>query len=164
MAKKYILLFLLGLVLLVLQSTWLYGETIHPFRFDLVFILIFCLGTQERVFPGLILGFFLGLMMDILSWGGMGKAMILFPLIVWVTHQLWTRTMVQSIFFMVLTVFFLQIFYGFSVYFFQTLSSGHEFSRYLSFLIVVQAIITMLISLPLFYLFKTCFGKKPALS
>jgi rod shape-determining protein MreD len=164
MAKKYFLLFLLGIFLLVLQSTWLYGETIHPFRFDLVFFLIFCLGTQERVLPGLILGFFLGMMMDVLSWGGMGKAMFLFPLIVWLTHQVWTRTVIQSLVFMIITVFILQIFYGFSVYFFQALSSGQEFSRYQSFLILVQGIITMLIGLPLFYLFKTCFGKKPALS
>jgi rod shape-determining protein MreD len=137
---------------------------ISPFRIDLLFILIIFLGTLERLRLGLLLGVLLGLMVDILSWGGMGKAMILYPLVVWIIHLVWTRTIIQSIFFMVFSVLLMQILYGFAVYFFLTLSKGLEFSRYQSFMIVVQAVITMLLSLPLFYLFKAFFGKKPSLS
>jgi rod shape-determining protein MreD len=164
MVKKFFLFFALGLSLLVLQSTWLYGEIINPFRIDLLFILIIFLGTLDRLSLALILGVLLGMMVDILSWGGMGKAMILYPLVVWITHLVWTRTIIQSIFFMVFSVLLLQILYGFTVYFFLTLSQGLEFSRYQSFMILVQAVITMLLSLPLFYLLKTFFGKKPSLS
>lgn len=164
MIKEFFLFFIIGLILLVLQSTWLYGEIINPFRFDLVFILIIFLGTLDRLSLGLILGVLLGLTMDILSWGTMGKAMILYPLIVWIYHLVWARTIIQSIFFMVFSVLLLQILYGFSVYFFLTPSQGLEFTRYQSFLILVQAVITMVLSLPLFYLLKTFFWKKPTLS
>jgi rod shape-determining protein MreD len=164
MVKEFFLYFALGLSLLVLQSTWLYGEIINPFRIDLLFILIIFLGTLDRLSLALILGVLLGMMVDILSWGGMGKAMILYPLVVWIYHLVWTRTVIQSIFFMVFSVLVLQILYGFTAYFFLTRSQGMEFNRYQSFLIMVQSIITMLLSLPLFYLFKTFFGKKPSLS
>ncbi len=164
MVKKFLLFFILGLIFLVLQSTWLYGEMISPFRIDLLFILIIFLGTLERLRLGLLLGVLLGMIVDVLSWGGMGKAMILYPLVVWIFHLVWTRTLIQSIFFMVFSVLLLQLLYGFSVYFFLTLSQGLEFSQYQSFMIVVQAVITMLLSLPLFYLFKAFFGEKPSLS
>jgi rod shape-determining protein MreD len=163
MVKEFFLFFALGLSLLVVQSTWLYGEVINPFRIDLLFILIIFLGTLNRLSLALILGALLGMMVDILSWGGMGKAMILYPLIVWIYHLVWTRSIIQSIFFMVVSVLLLQILYGFTVYFFLTLSQGMEFTRYQYFLIMVQAVITMLLSLPLFYLFKTFFEKKPSL-
>jgi rod shape-determining protein MreD len=163
MVKDFFFLFILGVSLLVLQSTWLYGEYINPFRIDLLFILIIFLGTQNRLTLGLILGVLLGLMVDILSWGGMGKALILYPLVVWIVHLVWTRTIVQSIYFMVFSVLLLQTLYGFACYFFQTLSDNLEFTPYQSFLIMVQSVITMLVSLPLFYLFKTFLGKKPSL-
>ena len=164
MIKDFFLFFFLGLGLLVLQSTWLYGESINPFRIDLLFILIIFLGTLDHMWLGLILAVLLGMMVDILSWGGLGKALILYPLVVWIFHLVWTRTLIQSMFFMVFSVLLLRLLYGFSVYFFLTLSNNLEFTRYQSFLIVIQAIITMLVSLPLFYLFKTFFGKKPSLS
>jgi rod shape-determining protein MreD len=164
MIKEFLLYFFLGLGLLVLQATWLYGEPINPFRIDLLFILIIFFGTLNRLTLGLILGFLLGILVDILSWGGMGKAMALYPFIIWIYHLVWTRTVFQSIFFMVFSVLVLQIFYGFAVYFFQTLSNDLEFTQYQSLLIIIQAVITMLVSLPLFYLLKTFIGKKPSLS
>ena len=164
MIKDFFFFFILGVGLLVLQSTWLYGESINPFRIDLLFILIIFLGTQNRLSLGLLLGVLLGTMVDILSWGGMGKAMILYPLVVWIVHLVWTRTTIQSIYFMVFSVLLLQILYGFAFYFLLTLSNDLEFTRYQSFLIIVQSVITMLVSLPLFYLFKTFLGKKPSLS
>jgi rod shape-determining protein MreD len=164
MIKDFFLFLGLGVGLLVLQSTWLYGESINPFRIDLLFILIIFFGTLNRLILGLILSALLGMMVDILSWGGLGKAMILYPLVVWINHLVWTRTVIQSMLFVGFSVLLLQVLYGFSVYFFLTLSSNLEFTRYQSFLIVVQSIITMLVSLPLFYLFKTFFEKKPSLS
>lgn len=164
MIKDFFFFFILGISLLVLQSTWLYGESINPFRIDLIFILIIFLGTLNRLSLGLVLGALLGMMVDILSWGGIGKAVILYPLVVWIVHLVWTRTTIQSIYFMVFSVLLLQILYGFACYFFLTLSNGLEFTQYQSLLIIVQSVITMLASLPLFYLFKTFLGKKPSLS
>jgi hypothetical protein len=146
MVKNFFFFLGLGLVLLVLQSTWLYGESINPFRIDLLFILIIFLGTLNRLILGLILGALLGLMVDILSWG------------------VWSRTIIQSMSFMVFSVLFLQILYGFLVHFLLSFSRDLEFTRHQSLLIIGQALITMLISLPLFYLFKSFFGKKPSLS
>ena len=164
MAKDFFFFFILGLGLLVLQSTWLYGEFINPFRIDLLFILIIFLGTLNRLTLSLILGVLLGLMVDILSWGGMGKAMILYPLVIWICHLVWSRTIIQSLLFMVFSVLFLQILYGFIVFFLLSFSRDLEFSRHQSLLIVGQAVITMLVSLPLFYIFKSFFGKKPSIS
>ncbi|MBI4765891.1 MAG: hypothetical protein HY787_15045 [Deltaproteobacteria bacterium] len=164
MVKHFFFFLGLGLGLLVLQSTWLYGEFINPFRIDLLFILIIFLGTLNQLILGLILGALLGLMVDILSWGGMGKAMILYPLVVWIYHLVWSRTIIQSMSFMVFSVLFLQILYGFLAHFLLSFSRDLEFTRHQSLLIIGQAVITMLISLPLFYLFKSFFGKKPSLS
>jgi rod shape-determining protein MreD len=164
MIKNFFFFFILGIGSLVLQSTWLYGESINPFRIDLLFVLIIFLGTLNRLSLGLFLGVLLGMMVDLLSWGGIGKAVILYPLVVWIVHLVWTRTTIQSIYFMVFSVLLLQILYGFACYFLLNLSNDLEFTRYQSFLIMVQSIITMLVSLPLFYLFKTFLGKKPLLS
>jgi rod shape-determining protein MreD len=164
MIKEFFFFFILGMGLLVLQSTWLYGESIKPFRIDLLFILIIFLGTLDRLALSLILGVLLGLMVDILSWGGMGKALIIYPLVVWIYHLVWSRTLIQSILFMAFSVLFLQVLCGFLVFFLLSFSRDLEFTRHQSLLIVVQAIITMLVSLPLFYIFKSFFGKKPSLS
>jgi len=163
MVKEFFLFFILGLIFLVLQSTWLYGEAINPFRIDLLFILLIFWGTLNRLGLGLILGVLLGMMVDVLSWGLPGMAIILYPLIVGFYHFIWTRTNIQSMVFKIFSVLLLQILYGFSVYCFLTLSKGLEFTRHQSFFIVVQAVITMLVSLPLFYLFKAFFQKKPSL-
>jgi rod shape-determining protein MreD len=164
MVKEFLLFFILGLIFLVLQSTWLYGDAINPFRIDLLFILLIFWGTLNRLGLGLILGVLLGIMVDVLSWGLPGMAIVLYPLIVGFYHFIWTRTNIQSMVFKVFSVLLLQILYGFSVYSFLTLSKGLEFTRHQSFLIVIQAIITMLVSLPLFYLFKAFFEKKPSLT
>jgi len=156
--------FPLGLLILVLQSTWFYGEVLHPFRFDLVFILIVFLGTLERLWSVLIVGFLLGFITDVLSWGGMGKAMFLYPLIIWVMHRIWSRTVVQSHLFLVIAVFVFNLLYGLSVYFFLTLSWGQAFTRHQAFLVFIQAVITTLLAFPLSYLFRTFFGRKTALA
>jgi rod shape-determining protein MreD len=164
MVKHFFFFLGLGLGLLVLQSTWLYGEFINPFRIDLLSILIIFLGTLNRLSLGLILGALLGMIVDILSWGGIGKAIILYPLVVWIYHLVWSRTIIQSMSFMVFSVFLLQVLYGFLVHFLLSFSRDLEFTRHQSLLIIGQAVITMLISLPSFYLFKSFFGKKPSLS
>jgi len=162
MIKDFFLFFILGLIFLVLQSTWLAGEAINPFRPDLIFILIIFVGTLNQLGLGLILSVLLGMLVDILSWGMVGIAVILYPLIFWVFFFVWTHA-IQSLAFSVISVLVLQILYGFLVYFFLTLSKGLEFTPHQSYLIVVQAIFTMLVSLPVFYFLKIFFGKKPSL-
>lgn len=164
MIKDFFLFLALGLVSLVLQSTWLSGEWVNPFRPDLIFILIIFLGTLNRLGLGLAVSVFLGMMVDVLSWGGLGLAVILYPLIFWVFSYIGTRTNIQSPAFAVIAVLLFQIIYGFLVHFFLSLSQDLDFSRHLSFLIVVQSVITMVVSIPLLSIFKAFLGKKPSLS
>ncbi len=164
MIKDFFLFLALGLVSLVLQSTWLSGEWINPFRPDLIFILIIFLGTLNRLGLGLAVSVFLGMMVDVLSWGGLGLAVILYPLIFWVFSYIGTRTNIQSSAFAVIAVLLFQIIYGFLVHFFLSFSQDLDFSRHLSFLIVVQSVITMVVSIPLLSIFKAFLGKKPSLS
>lgn len=161
---KAVSFFLLGLLALVLQSTWFFGEVIHPFRLDLIFILIVFLGTQDKVWPVLLVGFLLGLINDVLSWGGMGKAMFLYPLIIWIMQRIWFRTVIQSLIFLVVAVFIFNLFYALFVYFFQALAGGGWFTRQEALLVFFQAVITMLLALPMFYFFQNVFGRKTALS
>ncbi len=163
MIKDLFVFIILGLFCLVLQSTWLSGEAINPFRLDLLFIVIIFLGSLNRLSLGLIVSVLLGMIVDILSWGVLGLAMILYPLIFWVFSFIETRTNVRSLAFPVISVPIFQIFYGFLVHFFLTFSKGLEFTRQQSFLIFEQAILTMLVSVPVLYLFKVFFGKKPSL-
>ena len=163
MIKDFFLFLALGLISLVLQSTWLSGEWVNPLRPDIIFILIIFLGTLNRLGLGLVVSALLGMMVDVLSWGGLGLAMILYPLIFWVFSFIGTRTNIQSSVFSVMAVLIFQIIYGFLVHFFLSLSMGLEFTRHQSFLVVVQAVITMLVSIPVLYFFKAFFGKKPSL-
>ena len=164
MIKDFFLFLALGLVSLVLQSTWLNGEWVNPFRVDIIFILIIYLGTLNRLGLGLAVSVFLGMMVDVLSWGGLGLAVILYPLIFWVFSYIGTRTNIQSEAFAVIAVLLFQIIYGFLVHFFLTLSWGLEFTGHQSFLIMVQAVFSAVISIPVLYLFKAFLGKKPSLS
>lgn len=163
MIRDFFLFYILGLFCLVLQSTWLSGEIINPFRLDLLFILIIFLGSLNRLGLGLTLSVLLGMIVDILSWGVLGLAMILYPLIFWVFSFIEARTNLHSLAFSVISVLIFQIIYGFLAQFFLTFFKGLEFTRQQSFLILEQAILTMLVSLPVLYLFKVFFGKKPAL-
>jgi rod shape-determining protein MreD len=163
MIKDFFIYLGLGLVLLVLQATWLYGEWINPFRLDLVFILIVFVATQDQLGMGLILSALLGLWVDILSWGILGLSMTLYPLLLWIYHSVWVRTNIQSLLFKVFSVLILQVLYCFLTYFFLNLSFGQDFTREQSFLSILQSVITMLVSLPLLYLFQVFFGKRPAM-
>jgi hypothetical protein len=163
MIKDFFLFFILGLFCLVLQSTWLSGEIIHPFRLDLLFILIIFLGSLNRLGLGLILSVLLGMIVDILSWGVLGLALVLYPLIFWVFSFIEARTNLPALAFPVISVLIFQIFYGFLAHFFLTFFKGLEFTQEQSLLILEQALITMVVSLPVLYLFKVFIGKKPAL-
>ena len=53
--KEFFIWLGIGLVFLVLQATWFYGEEINPFRLDLVFILIIFLGTLNQFGLGILI-------------------------------------------------------------------------------------------------------------
>lgn len=163
MIKDFFLFLALGLFFLVLQATWFSGEAIHPFRPDLLFILIIFLGTLNRLALGLILSVLLGMIADILSWGGLGMAMIIYPLFFWIYIIIGSRTEIRSLPFPVIFILISQIVYRFLVHFFLTFSKDLEFSGYQSFLMVEQGIITMVFSIPVLFLFKLFFEKKPSL-
>ena len=163
MIRDFFIFLVIGILLLILQTTWLYGDWINPFRLDLVFIFIVFLATQNRPALGLILSALLGLLVDILSWGILGLSMTLYPLIFWLFYFVWVRTNIQSLIFKVFSVLLLQILYSFAIYFFLLQSSGLDFSAYQTFYNLVQSFITTLVSLPLLYLFQVFLGKRPAL-
>jgi rod shape-determining protein MreD len=163
MIKDFVLFLILGLLCLVLQSTWLSVDLIHPFRLDILFVLIIFLGSLKRFVPGLILSFLFGLMVDLLSWGVTGLAVILYPLVFWMFSFLVSRTTFESLAFPVVAVLIFQLFYAFSVHFILTFFKGFDFSRGQSLLIFEQAVLTALISVPVLYLFRVFLGKKPSL-
>lgn len=164
MVKDGLLVCLIGMILMVLQSTWLAVEVDNFFHPDLLFILLIFLGTQNRLGMGLILSILLGAMVDLLSWGLPGTAVILYPLIFWVFLFIGTRTNINSPVFAVLAVLIFEIFYGLMVYFFLSIFRDLEFTQAQLLLLVEQALITMLVSIPLFWIFKIIFKKKPSLS
>jgi rod shape-determining protein MreD len=164
MVKDFFIILALGLISLVLQSTWLSGVLVNPFRPDLIFILVIYWGTLNRLSLGLALCVLMGMMVDVLSWGGLGLAMILYPLILWVFSYIGTRTNIQSSAFSVIAVLIFQVIYGFLIHFFLTLSRGLDFSGNQPFLIIIQALITTVVSIPVLYMLKSFLGKKPALS
>lgn len=151
MVKNTLIGLAVGLLFLVLQSTWLYGNEINPFRLDLVFIVIILLAGFNRLGTGIVLSAFLGMMVDILSWDLLGLTMILYVLIFLVYHFVWTRTNLQSLWFQMAAVFILQAFYGFLVQLFLKTTVGLAFSRVQLLFVFIQALITMLIALPIIY-------------
>jgi rod shape-determining protein MreD len=163
MVKDILLFCLIGLLFLVLQSTWLAVEVDNPLRPDLLFILLIFLGTQNRLQRGLILSVFLGAMVDLLSWGLPGTAVILYPLIFSIYFFVGTRTHISSPIFAVASVLVFQIFYGLLVYFLLSVFQDLEFTQRQLILLIEQALVTMLVSIPLFIFFKILFRKKTAL-
>jgi rod shape-determining protein MreD len=163
MVKDTLKFCLIGLLFLVLQSTWLAVEVDNPWRPDLLFILLIFSGTQNRLRWGLILSVILGSVVDLLSWGLPGTAVILYPLLFSIYFFIGTRTNLSSPIFAVASVLIFQIFYGLLVYFLLYVFRDLEFTPPQFILLIEQALITMLVSIPLFIIFKILFNKKPAL-
>lgn len=153
----------IGLLFLVLQSTWFYGEEINPFRLDLVFVVIIILGGLNRLGMGVVISALLGMIVDILSWDLLGLTMTLYPLLFLVCHFVASRTNLQSFWFQPVSVFILQAVYGILVLLFLKTSLGVEVSRIQVFFVFVQAFITMLIALPLTHLQRVFFKKRLSL-
>jgi rod shape-determining protein MreD len=142
----------IGMVFLVLQATWFYGEEINPFRLDLVFILVTLLGTLSQFGLGILVSAFLGMLVDVLSWDMLGLTLTLYPLIFLLCHLVWTRTHLQSLWIQFVSIFVLQVLYVFLVQILLKINIGVEFSQIQVIYILVQGLITMLIGLPLVYL------------
>ena len=148
MLKDFFIWLGIGLLFLVLQSTWFYAEEINPFRLDLVFVVIIILGGLNRLIMGVALSALLGMIVDILSWDMLGLTMTLYPLLFLVCHFIASRTNLQSLWFQTVSVFVFQALYGILVLLFLKTSLGVEVSRVQVFFVFVQAFITMLIALP----------------
>jgi rod shape-determining protein MreD len=149
----------IGLLFLILQSTWFYGEEINPFRLDLVFVVVIILGGHAPLGIGLVISALLGMIVDILSWDLLGLTMTLYPLLFLVYHFVAGRTNLSSLWFQTAAVFVLQAVFGVLVLLFLKTSLGVEVSRIQVFFVLVQAFITMLIALPLSH-FHRVFLKK----
>jgi cell shape-determining protein MreD len=141
----------IGMVFLVLQATWFYGEEINPFRLDLVFILVTLLGTLSQFGLGILVSALLGMLVDVLSWDMLGLTLTLYPLIFLLCHLVWTRTHLQSLWIQFVSIFVLQVLYVFLVQILLKINIGVEFSQIQIIYILVQGLITMLIGLPLVY-------------
>ncbi len=160
MIKDFFIWLGIGIAFLVLQSTWFYGEEINPFRLDLVFVLVTLLGTLSQFGSGLLISAFLGMLVDILSWDMLGLTLILYPLIFLLCHLIWTRTQLQSLWIQFVSIFVLQVFYVFLVQILLRINIGVEFSQIQVLYILVQGLITMLISLPLVYFHRHLMTKR----
>jgi rod shape-determining protein MreD len=158
--KEFFIWLGIGLLFLVLQSTWFYGEEINPFRLDLVFVLIIILAGVNPIGIGVVISALLGMLVDILSWDLLGLTMTLYPLLFLVYHFVAGRTNLPSFWFQTAAVFILQAVYGILVLLFQKTSLGVEVSRIQVFSVFVQAFITMLIALPLTHLHRVFLKKR----
>jgi len=158
--KEFLIWLGIGLVFLVLQATWFYGEEINPFRLDLVFILVTLLGTLNQFGPGILISAFLGMLVDILSWDMLGLTLTLYPLVFLLCHLVWTRTHLQSLWVQFVSIFVLQVLYVFLVQVLLRINVGVEFTRIQILYILVQGLITMLIGLPLVYLHRFLMKKR----
>jgi cell shape-determining protein MreD len=146
--KDFLIWLGIGLLFLVVQSTWFYGEEINPFRLDLVFVVVILLGGLNRLGMGVAISAFLGMIVDILSWDLLGLTMTLYPLLFLVCHFVASRTNLQPLWFQTVSIFVLQAIYGILVLLFLKTSLGVEVSRIQVFFVFVQAFITTLIALP----------------
>ena len=124
MIKEFFIWLGIGLVFLVLQATWFYGEEINPFRLDLVFILVTLLGTLSQFGLGILISAFLGMLVDILSWDMLGLTLTLYPLIFFLCHLVWTRTHLQSLWIQFVSIFVLQVLYVFLVQVLLKINAG----------------------------------------
>jgi rod shape-determining protein MreD len=158
--KEFLIWLGIGLVFLVLQATWFYGEEINPFRLDLVFILVTLLGTLNQFGPGILISAFLGMLVDILSWDMLGLTLTLYPLVFLLCHLVWTRTHLQSLWVQFVSIFVLQVLYVFLVQVLNKINVGGEFTQIQILYILVQGLITMLIGLPLVYLHRFLIKKR----
>jgi rod shape-determining protein MreD len=158
--KEFLIWLGIGLVFLVLQATWFYGEEINPFRLDLVFILVTLLGTLNQFGPGILISALLGMLVDILSWDMLGMTLTLYPLVFLLCHLVWTRTHLQSLWVQFVSIFVLQVLYVFLVQVLLRINVGIEFTRIQILYILVQGLITMLIGLPLVYLHRFLMKKR----
>jgi cell shape-determining protein MreD len=164
MVRELLTFSLLGLFFLGLQSTWLAVEAGNPLRPDLLFILLITLGMQNRLTRGVVFSVILGGIVDLLSWGLPGPAIILYPLILSIYFFIGTRTHIDSAVFAVLFVLVFQIFYGLLVYFSLYVFRDLEFTQTQFILLLGQALITMVVSIPLIIIFQVLFKKKPVLT
>lgn len=160
MIKEFLIWLGIGLVFLVLQATWFYGEEINPFRLDLVFILVTLLGTLNQFGPGILISAFLGMLVDILSWDMLGLTLTLYPLVFLLCHLVWTRTHLQSLWIQFVSIFVLQVLYVFLVQVLLKINVGIDFTQVQILYILVQGLITMLIGLPLVYLHRFLMKKR----
>jgi cell shape-determining protein MreD len=154
----------LGLFFLGLQSTWLAVGAGNPLRPDLLFILLIALGMQNRLTRGAIFSVILGGIVDLLSWGLPGPAIILYPLILSIYFFIGTRTHISPPVFAVIFVLVFQIVYGLLVYFSLYAFRDLEFTQSQFILLLEQALITMVVSIPLVFIFQVLFKKKPVLT
>jgi rod shape-determining protein MreD len=163
MVKDFLIWMGIGLLFLVLQSTWFYGEEINPFRLDLVFVVIILLGGLNRLWLGITISALLGMIIDILSWDLLGLTMTLYPLLFLIFHFVAGRTNIQALWFQTISIFFLQAVFGILVLFFLKTSLGVEISQIQVFFVLVQALITMLIALPVTYFYRVLLKKRMTL-
>ena len=160
MIKEFLIWLGIGLVFLVLQATWFYGEEINPFRLDLVFILVTLLGTLNQFGRGILISALLGMLVDILSWDMLGLTLTLYPLVFLLCHLVWTRTHLQSLWVQFVSIFVLQVCYVLLVQVLIKINVGVGFTQIQLLYILVQGLITMLIGLPLVYLHQFLMKKR----
>jgi rod shape-determining protein MreD len=155
--RRFVLLFLAGILLLILQTTWLSLFPIPRIRPDLLLVFTLYLAFLFPPFLGGILAFFMGYLMDLFSGNTLGLYAFSRTLAFFATQFLKERFYLEGFSFQFLFVFAFSILEGGLL---LVLVNGLKFvsfeNLYLSFLtsLLPQSFCTALAALLLFPLFQ----------
>ncbi len=113
--KRFLILFVTGVLLLTVQTTLLASSSIQKIRPDLVLIFILYLGFSFSTFSGGILAFLMGYLMDLFSGNVLGLYTFTRPLIFFSAQLFRNRFYWEGISFQCLFVFMFTVLEGFLI-------------------------------------------------
>jgi len=155
--KRFVPLLLAGILLLILQTTWLSFFPIQRIRPDLLLIFTLYLAFLFPPFLGGILAFFMGYLMDLFSGNTLGLYAFSRTLVFFATQFLKERFYLEGFSFQFLFAFIFSILEGglllVLINGLDPVSFGNLYLSLLTFLLP-QSFCTGLAALPLFPLFK----------
>jgi rod shape-determining protein MreD len=155
--KRFVPLLLAGILLLILQTTWLSFFPIQRIRPDLLLIFTLYLAFLFPPFLGGILAFFMGYLMDLFSGNTLGFYTFSRTLVFFATQFLKERFYLEGFSFQFLFAFIFSILEGglllILINGLEPVSFGNLYSSLFTFLLP-QSFCTGLVSPLLFFLFK----------
>ena len=154
--KRVILPLLLGILLLILQTTWLPFFPIHRIRPDLLLIFTLYLGLSFAPVSGGVLSFFMGYLMDLFSGNALGFYALSRPLVFFTTQFFRERFYLEGFYSKFLFAFIYAILEGLFILILMNALHSAPLNLYplLFTFLLPQSFFTALVTPPLFFLFQ----------